>query len=111
MLRRRYRRRLRLLQIKRAGSATASSAIPTHEAEHRTKNILATVQAAVRLSHSNTLDDLKRLIEGRINALARSIRCSWNRVGREPSYTVWSRKSFYLTATGDRNVYVLTARP
>jgi len=42
-----------------------------HEAEHRTKNILATVQAAVRLSHSNSSDDLKRLIEGRINALAK----------------------------------------
>jgi PAS domain S-box-containing protein len=42
-----------------------------HEAEHRTKNILATVQAAVRLSHSNTPDDLKRLIEGRIDALAK----------------------------------------
>lgn len=41
-----------------------------HEAEHRTKNILGTVQAAVRLSHANTSDDLKRLIEGRINALA-----------------------------------------
>ena len=34
------------------------------------KNILATVQATVRLSHSNTSDDLKKLIEGRINALA-----------------------------------------
>jgi PAS domain S-box-containing protein len=42
-----------------------------HEAEHRTKNILATVQAAVRLSHSNTPDDLKKLIEGRIDALAK----------------------------------------
>jgi PAS domain S-box-containing protein len=42
-----------------------------HEAEHRTKNILATVQAAVRLSHSNTPDELKRVIEGRINALAK----------------------------------------
>ncbi len=41
------------------------------EAEHRTKNILATVQATVRLSHSNTADDLKSLIEGRINALAK----------------------------------------
>jgi PAS domain S-box-containing protein len=41
-----------------------------HEAEHRTKNILATVQAAVRFSHSDSPDDLKRLIEGRINALA-----------------------------------------
>jgi PAS domain S-box-containing protein len=42
-----------------------------HEAEHRTKNILATVQAAVRLSHSDTSAELKRLIEGRINALAK----------------------------------------
>jgi two-component sensor histidine kinase len=41
------------------------------EAEHRVKNILATVQATVRLSHSDTPDDLKELIEGRINALAR----------------------------------------
>jgi PAS domain S-box-containing protein len=41
------------------------------EAEHRTKNILATVQATVRFSHSNTSDDLKELIEGRINALAK----------------------------------------
>ncbi|KJC36199.1 hypothetical protein UP09_32210 [Bradyrhizobium sp. LTSP885] len=41
------------------------------EAEHRTKNILATVLATVRLSHSDTSDDLKRLIEGRIGALAK----------------------------------------
>jgi len=41
------------------------------EAEHRTKNILATVQATVRLSHSSTADDLKKLIEERINALAK----------------------------------------
>jgi PAS domain S-box-containing protein len=41
------------------------------EAEHRTKNILSTVLATVRLSHSETVDDLKQLIEGRINALAK----------------------------------------
>jgi PAS domain S-box-containing protein len=41
------------------------------EAEHRTKNILATVLATVRLSHSDTSDDLKLLIEGRISALAK----------------------------------------
>jgi hypothetical protein len=40
------------------------------EAEHRTKNILATVQATVNLSQSKTPDDLKRVIEGRIRALA-----------------------------------------
>src|SRR5258708_13203168 len=41
------------------------------EAEHRTKNILATVLATVRLSHSDTSDGLKQLIEGRIEALAK----------------------------------------
>ena len=41
------------------------------EAEHRTKNILATVLATVRLSRADTSDDLKQLIEGRINALAK----------------------------------------
>jgi len=41
-----------------------------HEAEHRAKNILSTVLATVRLSRADTSDDLKQLIEGRINALA-----------------------------------------
>jgi PAS domain S-box-containing protein len=41
------------------------------EAEHRTKNILSTVLATVRLSHSDTSDDLKQLIEGRVLALAK----------------------------------------
>jgi PAS domain S-box-containing protein len=42
-----------------------------HEAEHRAKNILATVLATVRLSQSDTADNLKQLIEGRIDALAK----------------------------------------
>jgi PAS domain S-box-containing protein len=46
-------------------------AILAREAEHRTKNILATVQATVHLSHSETADGLKRAIEGRIQALAK----------------------------------------
>jgi PAS domain S-box-containing protein len=41
------------------------------EAEHRTKNILATVQAAVHLSRASTPDALKQLIQGRVNALAK----------------------------------------
>jgi PAS domain S-box-containing protein len=40
------------------------------EAEHRAENILATVQATVNLSHSDTADGLKQAIEGRIQALA-----------------------------------------
>jgi PAS domain S-box-containing protein len=40
------------------------------EAEHRTKNVLATVLATVRLSQADTADDLKSVIESRIGALA-----------------------------------------
>lgn len=40
------------------------------EAEHRAKNILATVQAAVRLTHADNVNEFKRIIEGRIQALA-----------------------------------------
>jgi PAS domain S-box-containing protein len=40
------------------------------EAEHRAKNILANVQATVRLSNADTTEGLKRSIEGRIQALA-----------------------------------------
>ena len=40
------------------------------EAEHRAKNVLAVVQAIVRLSQSDTTEGLKRAIEGRIRALA-----------------------------------------
>jgi PAS domain S-box-containing protein len=40
------------------------------EAEHRAKNILATVQATVNLSQAKTPEELKCVIEGRIQALA-----------------------------------------
>jgi len=40
------------------------------EAEHRSKNLLATVLATVMLSQSETSEGLKRAIEGRIRALA-----------------------------------------
>ena len=45
-------------------------AILAREAEHRSKNLLATVQAAVHLSHSDTPEGLKKTIDGRIRALA-----------------------------------------
>src|SRR5207342_2104008 len=44
--------------------------ILAREAEHRAKNVLATVQATVHLSQSNTPEGLKQAIEGRIQALA-----------------------------------------
>ena len=40
------------------------------EAEHRAKNVLATVQATVNLSNADTPDELKHAISGRIQALA-----------------------------------------
>jgi PAS domain S-box-containing protein len=40
------------------------------EAEHRSKNLLANVQATVNLSQSDTPEGLKRAIEGRIRALS-----------------------------------------
>jgi PAS domain S-box-containing protein len=40
------------------------------EAEHRSKNLLANVQATVKLSQSDTPEGLKEAIEGRIRALA-----------------------------------------
>jgi PAS domain S-box-containing protein len=40
------------------------------EAEHRAKNLLANVQATVKLSHAETPEALKEAIEGRIQALA-----------------------------------------
>ncbi len=44
--------------------------ILAREAEHRAKNMLASVQAAVHLSQSDTPEGLKLAIEGRIQALA-----------------------------------------
>jgi two-component sensor histidine kinase len=40
------------------------------EAEHRSKNLLANVQAMVNLSEADAVDELKNAIEGRIKALA-----------------------------------------
>ncbi len=48
----------------------AQLALLAREAEHRTKNVLATVQAAIRLTRAKSAEDFKRVIEGRIQALA-----------------------------------------
>ena len=48
----------------------AQIALLAREAEHRAKNMLANVLAAVHLSRSDTPDGLKRAIEGRVQALA-----------------------------------------
>ena len=54
-------------ESKRSGAQIATLA---REAEHRARNVLATVQATVHLTNSETTDGLKRAIEGRIQALA-----------------------------------------
>ncbi len=54
--------------------AQAQIALLAREAEHRAKNVLATVQATVSLSKSDTPDGLKRSILGRIQALANAHR-------------------------------------
>jgi PAS domain S-box-containing protein len=48
----------------------AQIAALAREAEHRAKNVLAVVQAIVRLSNAETIEDLKEAIYGRIRALA-----------------------------------------
>ena len=48
----------------------AQIALLAREAEHRVKNVLATVQATVHLTQADTPDLLKQAIEGRIQALA-----------------------------------------
>jgi PAS domain S-box-containing protein len=51
-------------------SSETQIAMLAREAEHRAKNVLATVQATVRLTQSDTPEGLKSAIEGRIQALA-----------------------------------------
>jgi len=46
-------------------------AVLAREAEHRTKNVLAAVQAVVNLSRGDSMGALKRAIRGRIAALAK----------------------------------------
>ena len=74
------------------------------EAEHRAKNILSTVLATVRLSHANTSDDLKEVIEGRIDALAKVhglfVQSRWT--GAELHTLVTQELSPYCGETGGR---------
>ena len=75
------------------------AAILAREAEHRTRNILATVSAAVELSESDTPDGLKAAIRGRIQALANAhslfVASRWT--GAELSQLVAQELSPYRT--------------
>ena len=48
----------------------AHMSVLAREAEHRAKNVLATVQAIVNLTEAETVADFKKAIEGRVHALA-----------------------------------------
>jgi PAS domain S-box-containing protein len=50
--------------------AQAHIAVLAREAEHRAKNVLATVQAVVQLTKSDTVEGFKQAVSGRIRALA-----------------------------------------
>lgn len=82
-------------------------AILAREAEHRTKNILATVQAIINLSHSETTAGLKRAIDGRVRALANVhslfVKSRWD--GAELSSIVAQELAPYLGG-GDPSVQI-----
>ena len=73
-------------------------AMLAREAEHRTKNILATVQATISLSHSDTADGVKRAIAGRVEALAKLhdlfVKSRW--AGAELSHIVTQELAPYV---------------
>jgi PAS domain S-box-containing protein len=48
----------------------AQISVLAREAEHRAKNVLATVQAIVNLTEAETVGDFKNAVEGRLQALA-----------------------------------------
>ena len=77
------------------------------EAEHRSKNLLATVQATVNLSQSDTPKGLKQAIEGRIQALANVhslfIETRW--IGAELS-TIAARELAPYSETDERRVRI-----
>jgi PAS domain S-box-containing protein len=77
------------------------------EAEHRSKNLLANVQATVHLSRADTTEGLKEAIEGRIRALANvhSLFVETRWIGAELS-TVAAQELAPYTATGERRVRI-----
>jgi len=56
--------------ISERNQAQAQIAMLAREAEHRAKNVLATVQATIQLTKSDTAEGFKQAIQGRIQALA-----------------------------------------
>jgi PAS domain S-box-containing protein len=77
------------------------------EAEHRSKNMLANVQAMVNLSQADAVADLKKAIEGRIQALANvhSLFVAIRWIGAELS-TIAGQELAPYSATGEKQVRI-----
>jgi PAS domain S-box-containing protein len=77
------------------------------EAEHRSKNLLASVQAMVNLSQADAVADLKKAIQGRIQALANvhSLFVMTRWIGAELSTIAANELAPYSTS-GDKRVRI-----
>jgi len=77
------------------------------EAEHRAKNVLANVQATVKLSRADTPEELKQAIEGRIQALANvhSLFVETRWIGAELS-SIAAQELAPYSATGEGRVRI-----
>ena len=91
-----------ITEQKRTGDQIATLA---REAEHRGKNLLAIVQAMVNLSQADAVADLKKAIEGRIQALANvhSLFVASRWIGAELS-TIAQQELAPYSATGEKRV-------
>jgi PAS domain S-box-containing protein len=77
------------------------------EAEHRSKNLLANVQAMVNLSQADMVADLKKAVEGRIQALANvhSLFAATRWIGAELS-TIAKQELAPYSATEEKRVRI-----
>jgi PAS domain S-box-containing protein len=89
----------------------AQITILAREAEHRAKNVLATVQATVHLSQSDTPEGSRTQSRGASWRWQMSMRCSSSRAGLEPSCAAWSRKSCRLMPGTWKRARRSTTRP
>jgi PAS domain S-box-containing protein len=78
------------------------------EAEHRSKNLLANVQAMVNLSQADAVADLKKAVEGRIQALANvhSLFVTTRWIGAELSTIVEHEVAPYSTSDEKKRVRI-----
>lgn len=78
--------------------------ILAREAEHRSKNLLANVQAMVSLSRADTVDELKRSVQGRIAALSNvlSLFAATRWIGAELTAIIKQELAPYAATAEDR---------